>query len=152
VQTDGLDGIQVQFRGYVDSAPRVRFTQTGETLWEFGVRLINSWLTHTETLVVRVPDQNLSLLERWVVPGRQVLVRGTAHVARWQAKDGRERVRVVVEPVRELMPLDEHAMGSAPAALDYRDRKMPVVTAVQPRTQKERAARVRALLEETPMS
>jgi single-stranded DNA-binding protein len=152
-----LDGIQAQFRGFADTAPRVRFLPSGEQLWEFNVRLIDSLTTTTETLTVRVPDQRYGQLARWVVPGRQLLVRGTLHVARWQGKAERERVRLVVEPTLEVMPLDESVQGSEPAALDYTDRRMPQPMAIPPKStalssEAERAARVRALLEETHLS
>lgn len=153
----GLDGIQAQFRGHAAEAPRVRFTPQGETLWEFGVKLTDAWLTQTETVVVRVPDAHYDLLRRWVVPGRHLLVRGTLHPVRWTGKDGKDRVRLLVEPTLEVTPLDQKARGSEPAGLDYRDRKMPQHAALPPKTtdtvataptKAERAARMRARLNE----
>jgi single-stranded DNA-binding protein len=157
IDEHSLDGIQAQFRGHAAEAPRVRFTPQGETLWEFGVSLADSWLTQTETVVVRVPDAHYHLLRRWVVPGRQVLVRGTLHPVRWTGKDGKDRVRLLVEPTLEITPLDQKVRGSEPAGLDYRDRKMlqraaypsqgtTSVAAAPTRT--ERAARMRAAMEE----
>jgi single-stranded DNA-binding protein len=153
----GLDGIQATFRGHAAEAPRARFTRQGDSVWEFGVRLTDSWLQSTETVTVRVADQHYNLLQRWVVPGRQVMIRGTLHPVRWTGKDGKERMRLLVEPTLEVMPLEHQARGSEPAALHYGERRMPQNVASVPRptatsvallTKTERAAQMRALLNE----
>jgi single-stranded DNA-binding protein len=157
--TDGFDGIRAELRGYVHSAPRVRFTRTGESLWGFGVRVVDSWTPKAEVAVVRVADQYYDLLQRWVVPGRRVYIRGTAHVMRWTGNDDQQRVRLLIDPAVEVMPLDreQRARGSEPAAF-HSDQKMPLSVAyaaaqqtASPSTKAERAARVRSLLEEEPM-
>jgi hypothetical protein len=113
-----LDGIRAELHGYVQYAPRARYQPTGECVWEFGVRLIDTLTVTTETIVIRLPDQHCAQLQRWAVPGRQAYVRGALHVARWRANDGREPVRLLLEAT-ELMPLDARAPGSASAALHF---------------------------------
>jgi single-stranded DNA-binding protein len=151
-----LDGIRADLRGYVDTAPRVRYHPDGEMVWEFTVRLIDSWSTSSaEVVVVRVPDRNYALLQRWAVPGRQAYLRGVLHLARWQGNDGQPRARLLLEG-SELMPLDQRATGSTPAALDFQSPPMRQQDAIPPQsatralagasTATERAARMRRLL------
>jgi hypothetical protein len=118
-----LDDIRADLRGYVDQAPRVRFTPAGEAVWEFGVSLIDTLALHNE-VVVRMPDRHEEQLQRWVVPGRRVNARGTLHVARWQSSSGREHVRLLLEAT-EVVPLDERVPGSA-AVVEYSERRMPM--------------------------
>jgi hypothetical protein len=155
----GLDGIHAELRGYVQTLPRMRFHPSGVGLWEFGVRLTDSWsAVTTETVLVRVPDEHYNTLQRWVLPGKHLMVRGMLHLVRWTGKgDGKDRARLIVEPTREVMPLDERIQGSEPAALDYADprryRQLPLppektVSVTVPPA--DRAAQVRALLEDEP--
>jgi hypothetical protein len=67
------------------------------------------------------------------------------------AGKGRPRARAPDRRASARANADRRATGSAPAGLDYRERKTLVAMAVPPKTQKERAARMRALLHETPM-
>jgi ribosomal protein S12 methylthiotransferase accessory factor YcaO len=150
------DDIRAELRGRVAAAPRVRFAPTGESVWEFSVRLAAHWTATPEVVVVRVPDEHYADLQRWATPGKRLYLRGSLRLVRWQDPDQTPRARLLLQAI-ELMPLDDRAHGSEPAALDYTERKMPQRMAIPPRTtgvastQAERAARVRALLEETPM-
>jgi hypothetical protein len=146
----GLDGILAQFRGYATEAPRVRFNASGDALWEFGVRLVDSLAPHTETITVRVPDEHYQALQRWVVPGRPLYARGTLHVVRWTGGDGLERVRLLLEGL-ELMPIDLKPKGSESAALAY-SPPMRQMQAIPPpaQTRAEQLAAIEQQLEQTP--
>jgi single-stranded DNA-binding protein len=149
----GLDGMRAELRGQVAAAPRARFTPDGVAVWEFTMRLAAHWTDTAEVIVVRCPDERYADLQRWVVPGASLYLRGSLKLARWQSKDGRPRACLLLEAI-EVMPLDRHARGSEPAALDYSRSAMPPSRAItpnptpSPRTTADRAARVRALLDE----
>jgi hypothetical protein len=145
----GLDGILAQFRGYAAEAPRVRFSAGGDSLWEFGVRLVDTLAPSTETITVRVPDQHYRLLERWVVPGRFLFARGIMHLVRWRGGDWLERARLLLEG-QELMPIDTKVKSSEPAALDYSSPPMRLKDAIPPPTtaKAEQMASLRQQLED----
>lgn len=116
------EGIAAQFVGRTGAVPRARFYPTGELVWEFTVRVVDTWdpAGRVETVTCRAPDQNYGALQNWVKPGALVFVRGWLTLARWQA-DGKDKARVVIDCV-ELMPVPATARGSEPAAMDYRGR------------------------------
>ena len=146
------EGLGAELVARVATAPKARFFQTGELVWEFNLRLHMDG--RTETLTVRAPDQHYAQLQSWATPGKLMYIRGWLHLIRWTA-DGRDKARLVVDPV-ELTPLGVNIQGSAPAALDYsaaaRPQRpaSPEVQAQQPveTSKARRAARARQLLEE----
>ena len=122
-------GIVAQFVGRAGTAPRARFHPNGDVVWEFVVRVTDTWAAGAgsiETVSVRVPDQHYAQLQKWVTPGANMFLRGWLWLARWKSdKTGKELIRLIMD-AEELMPVDKNgyatAQGSEPAAMDYRGR------------------------------
>jgi single-stranded DNA-binding protein len=120
---DDREGITAQFTGRTGTAPQARFYPSGELVWEFTVRVVDTWDTtgHVETVTVRAPDQNYGSLQNWVKPGALLLIRGWLRLVRWHTAEGKDKARMVVDCI-ELTPLGVRVPGSAPGAMDYRGR------------------------------
>jgi hypothetical protein len=114
------EGIAAELTARVATAPKVRFYPTGELVWEFNVRLDMDG--RTETLTVRAPDQNYGSLQNWARLGALLFLRGRLRLVRWRNDQGQDKARLILEPL-ELMPLGTRIEGSAPAAMDYRDKQ-----------------------------
>ena len=145
----GLDGIRAQLRGYADEAPFARFTPDGVSLWEFKVRLVDTWRPETEKVIVRVADEHYGSLQSWVVPGRHLLVEGILHLIRWTPKDNVPRAVLVIE-MTDLHPLDKEQQQNPSKAGVHVETK-PARTEGEARAANavaaDRATRARQLLD-----
>jgi single-stranded DNA-binding protein len=150
---DNSEGLASELVARVATAPKARFFPSGELVWEFNLRLYMD--ARTETLTVRAPDKHYAQLQSWATPGKLMYIRGWLHLVRWTTGEGKDKARLVVDPV-ELMPLGLNIQGSAPAALEYATTSKPAppptpeVEVQQPveSNKAKRARRARQLIEE----
>jgi hypothetical protein len=143
-----LYGIAARLRGYVQSAPRLRYAADGAELLEFKVKLVEDWppppAAPAEEIVVARFAGRQRELEQWLAYGRHVLLGGTLHLARWTgAQDGRERAQLLLEAT-DIQPLDQERPDPERAAAYAPPPSWPANR--EPPTDAERLARAEALV------
>jgi len=142
-----LYGIAARLRAHVETPPQLRYAADGTDLLEFKVKLVEDWPPQgplaEELIVVRYGGQQREL-EKWLAPGRHVLLDGVLHVARWTGQqDRKERVQLVLEATT-VQYLDEKEPNPSKAAA-YAPRPAQPVNR-EPPTQAEQLERLEQMV------